>query len=218
MIKTYLIILFTFLYSIISFSQDYSNRYIVSASIGGNSSHFDEKDQNQYSDHCEYQFNLKAGYFLWKRSELGIYSGYYYRKSYYYKEDTLVSDLSKRELYIGPYSKTYFKIFKGLNFTMFVSAYYEYSKQESRLESGIPISENIYNLTIIPGLSYDITERLSVNLDIGEFTAYIRNYKREDPTLAEEQQKTTLLRTYTSLNEFGVTTFVLGFSYRIGNK
>ena len=217
MIKIYLVFPIALLCSFVSFSQDYSDMIIISGSVGGKSSHsYEEDSDGTHSNKFDYRINLKAGYFFWKRSSVGIYSGYSYHSGKTTVNDTVKSGHKFNDFYIGPYYKQYFKLLYRFSFTMFTSAYFNSHNFKPYLESSYPRVENSYNLTFIPGLSYDITDRLSVDMDIGEFTAYIMTFRRKDPTLDEESQKSVVLGTYTSLNKFRITTFVLGFSYRIG--
>lgn len=217
MAKFILIIPILFLYSLVSFSQDYSNKFIISASVGGSSSYLGENENEDLDvNNFKYRFHIKTGYFLWKRASVGIYTGYAHQNSKTTVNDTITAGTKRNEFYIGPYYKRYFKLLNRFSFTLFASAYYSYDYLRPQLESQYPVLTNRYNLTFIPGLSYDITDRLSVDMDIGEFTAYIMSIRRKDPALDEDSQKTVSLATSTSLNKFRITTFVLGFSYRIG--
>ncbi|MBM3437487.1 MAG: hypothetical protein FJY07_14870 [Bacteroidetes bacterium] len=161
---------------------------------------------------------MKAGYFITKGSSSGIYAGFFERKFKYFYSDTLTHEGFDRGFYAGPYYNFYFKLMKRLNFDMFVSANYRYSIQKRFYGTYYPYSENSYNLTFIPGLSYDITDKVSVDLDIGEFTAYILNLKREDPNVDKDSQTATQFRVKTSLNKFRLTALVFGFSYKISCK
>lgn len=217
MIKNNLTFTIIFLSSLISFSQDYKDQIILSAAVGGESSHIYEDNSNT-ENLFDYNFNVKAGYFITKRSSVGIYVGFSKRKFNHDYSDTLTHEGIDRGFYAGPYYNHYFKLVKKLNFDMFVSANYRYSIQKRSYGTFYPITENSYNLTFIPGFSYEITDKVSVDLDIGEFTAYILNYKRADPTLDKDSQTATTFRTYTSLNNFRLTALVFGFSYKISHK
>jgi len=219
MIKILIITHFLLLISILSVSQNYADNVIISASVSGAALHLHDEDPDAPKiDQSSVRLNLKAGYFLWDRSAIGIYGGYFYQKNKTEERDTITSGMQRKEFYIGPYYKLYLKLFKGFNFTLFSSVYYRYSIHKPLIESQYPMTENSYNLSLVPGLSYDITPRLSIDLDVGEFTAYILNFRRKDPTLDEEQQKVTTFRTNTSFNRFRLSALTFGFSYKIGNR
>ena len=177
-----------------------------------------EKENGFYSKYFNYRFNLKAGYFFWKRSSAGIYSGYSYKNTKTTVNDTLCVGHKINEFYIGPYYKKYLKIFNRFSFTIFTSVFFYNYYYKPNSESYYPIIRNSYNLTLIPGLNYNLTDRLSIDLDIGEFSVFIRSFRRKDPNISEEDQKTIIFGTNTSLNKFRITAFKLGFSYRIGKQ
>ncbi|MCD4788409.1 MAG: hypothetical protein K8R37_00305, partial [Bacteroidales bacterium] len=74
--------------------------------------------------------------------------------------------------------------------------------------------ENAVYLSVLPGLSFDFSDKISVEFELGFYNAYIKFRKLLDSPLTSEERRQVDYGTSTSLNEFDLNDILFGFTYR----
>lgn len=210
--------------TLISFSsvaQEYKGKFMVNASMVGASDKrldYDDEKTNQFSG--TYYFNLKVGYFFSNKSLFGISSGYTWDVETDYKPfDTITTTNKINSFDIGPFYKGYFKLVKNLYFTLNVSPFFRSSSLKKSFPDGeynsyYSSKENAVYLSVLPGLSFDFSDKVSVEFELGFYNAYIKFRKLLDSPLTSEERRQVVYGTSTSLNEFDLNDILFGFTYR----
>jgi hypothetical protein len=207
-----------------SAGQEYKDKFMINASIGGysiNRLDNDDYDGDKHIPEGSYYLNLKGGYFISNKSLFGISSGYIYDQEtdYPHSYDTVRVTSTNKSFDIGPFYKGYFKLVKSFYFTLNISPFYRYSSlkksyPDEEFDPYYSYKENSIYISVLPGLSFELNDKISIEFELGFYNAYVKFRKVLDSPLSVEERKQFVYGTSTSLNEFSINNCLIGFTYR----
>ena len=176
----------------------------LEGSLGINAGNSEE----QSSEIKNFGFSLRpaAGYFFNDNLSAGLLLGYDHSSSKY-KGPEGPRDVNNRGFIIAPYLQKYFGISGAFAFNLTGSLEYNWSRNTSDYDNCLNCSENtrnIYAVVVRPGISYLLSDKFSLDANLGRL-GY--NY-------SEMEDEDQIYRTTNSFNfSFSLSNIYLGLTY-----
>ncbi|MCH4823628.1 transporter [Gramella lutea] len=172
--QNFIITFLLFLFSLLVSAQETTEKFnIVKGTIGLGGSigiNTNSAESNSYEGKgFGFGISPEAGYFLSDNLSLGVMLGF----NYYSSENTRSNELQESTsstFTIEPYLQKFFSVSKSLALSLTGSVYYSrnwYEYQNTNCLNCSNTDRNNYGIAIRPGLSYLLSEKFSLDADIG---------------------------------------------------
>ena len=208
--QNFIITLVLFLLSFFVSAQEKPEKFTLekgTVALGGGFGINSGSSQDDSYEGKSFGFNLRpeAAYFIGNNLSLGMFFRYSYYSNEYTRSDDFRS-YKNNAITIAPYLKKYFSFSEAFAFNLTGSL--DYSRNWSKDESDDCLNctnstRNTYGIAVRPGLTYLISDRLSLDANIGLLRYTYNDINEADRNISNNSF---------DLN-FGLSNIILGLTY-----